>query len=539
MFDVIDTLLRAIAHGRAGRHAEAEALLHQVLAAEPEHPNALFLLGQSALAAGRPDEAVDFLDRALALRPGHRDGRVALARAQLAAGQSWTALDTLEPLAGHTALATVQTLRGTALNALGQPEEAVVAFTHALATQPDDAETHLNLGNAYAELDEPMLAEQHIRRATALQPDLAEAHASLGHLLASLGRVAEAVACNETAIALQPDFAAAHWNQGVALLLGGDLAAGWEKYEWRKRRFPDSFGSAAGPQWDGEPLDGRTILVLAEQGFGDTIQFARYLPPLAQRGARVVVECAPSLVPLLAAMPGVAQACVRDERPAYDLWVDQMSLPRLFETTLAAMPNPDAYLRADADRLAHWHGVLRAGLRVGLVWAGNPLHSNDARRSMPVAALAPIVAAGRGSLVSLQAGARGEDVAALPEVLDYADALTDWRETAAAIAALDLVVTVDTAVAHLAGALGTPVWVMLPHAPDWRWMLDRTDSPWYSCMRLFRQDKPGDWDGVAVRVAGALDDVLRPAGGGDHSIAMPPLTCSVAPVTQTASSEAR
>ena len=539
MSDSIDVLLLAIAHSRAGRHAEAEVLLHQVLAADPDQPNALFLLGESALAGERAEEAVDFLTRALALRPTHRDGRVALARAQLAAGQPWAVLDTLEPLAGHTAFATVQTLRGTALNALGEPAEAVVAFTHALATKPDNAETHLNLGNAYAELDQADLAEQHIRRAIALQPAMAEAHASLGHLLAGLGRVAEAVARNETAIALQPDFAAAHWNQGVALLLGGDMAAGWEKYEWRKRRFPDSFGSAPGPHWDGGPLNGRTILVLAEQGLGDTIQFARYLPMLAQRGATVIVECDPSLVPLLAAMPAVAQACARGRRPAYDVWVDQMSLPRLFRTTLATVPYPAAYLQPDADRVAHWHAILPRGLRVGLVWAGNPLHSNDARRSMPVASLAPIVAAGGGSLVSLQAGARGQEVGSLPGVLPRADALTDWRETAAAVGAMDLVITVDTAVAHLAGALGTPVWVMLPHAPDWRWMLGRTDSPWYGCMRLFRQDSPGDWDGVADRVASALADAIRPAGAADYSIAMPPLTCSVAPVTQAASSDAR
>ena len=539
MSDPIEALLQAIAHSRAGCHAEAEALLHDVLAADPDQPNALFLLGQSALAADRADEAVDYLGRALVLRPNHRDGRVALARAQLAAGQPWTVLDTLEPLAANTALAAAQTLRGTALNALGQPAEAVTAFTHALATRPDDAETHLNLGNAYAELDQAASAEHHIRRAIALQPGMAEAHASLGHLLASLGRVAEAVAGNETAIALQPDFAAAHWNQGVAMLLGGDMAAGWEKYEWRKRRFPDSFGSAPGPQWEGGPLNGRTILVLAEQGLGDTIQFARYLPMLAQRGAQVVVECAPSLVSLLAAIPGVAQACARGRRPAYDVWVDQMSLPRLFRTTLATVPYPAAYLTADDRRVAHWAGTLPAGLRIGLVWAGNPLHSNDARRSMPVAALAPIVAAGHRSLISLQVGARSQDVDDLPGVADYADALTDWRETAAAISAMDLVITVDTAVAHMAGALGTPVWVMLPYAPDWRWMLNRTDSPWYSCMRLFRQESPGDWDGVADRVAAALEDVIRPGGDSDYSIAMPPLTCSVAPVTHAASFDAR
>ena len=536
MSDPIEALLLAIAHCHAGRHAEAEALLHHVLAADPEQPNALFLLGECALAADRPEDAIDALSHALTLRPRHRDCRIALARAQLAAELPWDALDTLEPLERDTALAAAQSLRGTALNALGRPDEAVPAFIHALATKPDHAETHLNLGNAYAELDQPEQAEHHIRRAIALAPEMVAAHTSLGHLLAAAGRVAEAVASAQTAITLQPDFAAAHWNQGVALLLGGDMAAGWEKYEWRKRRFPDSFGNAPGPQWDGSALNGRTILVLAEQGMGDTIQFARYLPLLAQRGARVIVECAASLVPLLGAMPGVAQACARGRRPAYDLWVDQMSLPRLFGTTLDTVPFITAYMRADPDRTAHWDKRLPGGLRVGLAWAGNPLHSNDARRSIPVAALGPIIAAGYGSLVNLQVGGRADELAG---VAACSDGLTDWGETAAAVATLDLVITVDTAVAHMAGALGIPVWVMLPHAPDWRWMLDRTDSPWYSCMRLFRQQRPGDWAGVVDQVAAALEDVMRPVAAPGHSIAMPPLTCSVAPVTQPASSDAR
>ncbi len=535
MSDPIETLLRAIAHHRAGRHEDAEALLHAVLAAEPDQPNALFLLGQCALAQHRTGEAVACLSRALALRPAHRDGRVALARAQLAAGLPDEALETLAPLAGERMLAAAQTLRGTALNALGRPADAVAAFRQAIAANPLDAETHLNLGNAHADLAEADRAEHHVRHAIALQPGLAEAHASLGHLLAGMGRVAEAVACNAAAIALSPDLAAAHWNQGVALLLSGDMKAGWEKYEWRKRRFPASFGSAPGPQWEGGPLNGRTILVLAEQGLGDTIQFARYLPMLARRGARVVVECATSLIPLLAAMPGVERACAHGRRPAYDVWVDQMSLPRLFGTTLDTVPCPGAYLRADATRVAEWDSILPAGLRVGLAWAGNPLHSNDARRSMSVPDLAPILATGRGSLVSLQVGGRSQDVGDMPGVTDLSPRLTDWRETAAAVEAMDLVITVDTAVAHLAGALGIPTWVMLPHAPDWRWMLERSDTPWYSCMRLFRQERPSDWAGVAARIAAALEGVVRP----DYSMAMPPLTCSVAPVTHAASSDAR
>ncbi len=530
--DPISALLAAIALARDGRHAEAEAALAVVLAAEPDQPNALFLLGECALCTGRAREAVAALARNLAIRPHYRDGMLALARAQLAAGLPADALATLAPLAADATLAPAQTLRGTALNALRRPAEAIPAFTAALAADPADAEAALNLGNAHADLDDLDGAERHIRHAAVLQPGLAEAHASLGHVLAASGRVAEAVAAADRAIALRPDLAAAHWNRGVALLLGGDMADGWQGYEWRKRNFPDSFTALPGPQWDGGPLEDRTILVLAEQGLGDTIQFARYLPLLAARGARVVVECAPSLVSLLGTMPGIV-AVPRGSRPTHDVWVDQMSLPRLFGTDLGSVPSPAGYLRPDPVRTAGWDTLLPDGLRVGLVWAGNGLHSNDRRRSMPAASLAPLLAVGGCSFTSLQAGPHAGELAG---VSDVSASLTDWTETAAAVSALDLVVTVDTAVAHLAGALAIPAWVMLPHAPDWRWMLGRQDTPWYAATRLFRQDRPGDWAGVVERVAARL---AASVGNPDYTMAIPPLTCSVAPVTQAASSDAR
>ncbi len=534
MSDVIEDLLLAITCARVGRPAEAERLLHGVLAVEPDNAHALFLLGQCALAEGQEAQAAHHLARALAGRPAHRDTRLMLARALLAAGRATEALATLDPFESDKDLVAAQLLRGTALSALGRPLEAITAFSHAIRANPGDAEAHLNLGNAHAELDEPEAAESHIRRAIAQLPTLLAAHVSLSHLLTSQGRLAEAAAASEAAIALDPDCAVAQWNHGVALLLGGDMAAGWERYEWRKRRFPSCFPSLPGPQWLGEPLDGQTILVLAEQGLGDTIQFARYLPLLARRGARVVLQCADSLAPLLKGVAGVAAVSSRGDPPAHDCWVDQMSLPRLFGTTLANVPYRAGYLSPDPIRAAHWDRLLPAGLRVGLVWAGNKLHSNDRRRSMPVDALAPIAAAG-GAIISLQAGSRAQEAARLPGVADQSAQLTDWGETAALVSVLDLVISVDTAVAHLAGALGIPTWVMLPHAPDWRWLLAREDSPWYASARLFRQGFPGDWDGVAARVAAVLAQVV----GSSQSMAIPPLTWSVAPVTHAASSDAR
>ena len=535
MSDQIETLLLAVSHARAGRQEEAETALRAVLADEPDNGYALYLLGQCALVGGRSAEAAALLARALALRPEHRDSRLSLARALLATARAEDALQALEPLAGEAKLAQVHSLRGSALTMLKRPAEAIAAFQRALAADPADAETELNLGNAYAELDQPELAQHHLRQALALAPHMVEAHASLAHLLTNQGRLEEALAASRTAIEIDPDCTAARWNHAVTLLLSGDFAAGWQEFEWRKRRFANSFSALPKPEWQGGSLAGKTILVLAEQGAGDTIQFMRYLPLLAKRAQQVIMECPPSLAPLVASMPGVIAAMPHGGRSGYDVWTDELSLPRLFGTTLETIPYPAGYLKPDPARALAWDRHLPEGLRIGLAWAGSPLHSNDRRRSMPAAALAPIIAAGGRSIVTLQVGPRARDVAKLFGLTDRSGRLTDWSETAAAISGLDVVITVDTAIAHLAGALGIPAWVMLPFAPDWRWMTARDDSPWYAGMRLFRQDQPGDWTGVAERVATALVSVVRPA----YTINMPPLMWSVAPVTQAASSDAK
>lgn len=531
MFDAVSALLAAIAHQQAGRLVAAETLLRDVLTHDPDEPSALFLLGSTLLARGRARDAIAPLSAAVMLRPGHREQRQALARALLTSERPAEALAVLAPLAGDHALAEIQFLRGTALNATGHPQAAATAFAHTITAAPRHAEAHLNLGNALADLGDAAGAEARMRHAIDLQPDLAAVHASLGFLLTCQGALPGAIASCQRAMDLQPDLAAAHWNQGIALLLAGQMEEGWAQYEWRKHQFPAAFHTPPGLEWDGAPLEGRTLLVMAEQGFGDTIQLCRYLPPLVAGGAHVLLECPTPLMPLLACLPGVSLISARKPRPAYDVWVDQMSLPRLLGTTLGTIPSTDAYLRADPKRMAGWAG-LPDGVRIGVVWAGNPAHSNDRQRSIPVQALMPLLSAATGAFVSLQAGAAAADGPSVLAIADNSAELKDFADTAALIAHLDLVITVDTAVAHLAGALGIPVWVRLPHAPDWRWMLHRKDSPWYPSMRLFRQDQPGHWSGVVDQVATALKAAV-------YNIAMPPLTCSVAPVTQPASAEAK
>ena len=507
MHDALETLLAGLAHHRAGRLGEAQACYAAVPAGDPQHGRALRYRGLAALAAGDPASACVWLRRAAELLPGDVGTLVALARALLACRRAGEARDAAFCAIAHDpGAAEAWFLRGTAASALGEAEAAVGCLRRAVALAPGHASAHLNLGNALADLDRIAAAEAAMRQACDLAPGLAEAHASLGWLLAGLGRLEEAKRACRAALALRPDFAQAHWNLSFAQLLGGEFEEGWREYEWRKRhdRFAPDFSPLPGAEWQGETLAGRTLLVRAEQGLGDTIQLARFLPVLAERGARVVLACDRRLAGLLGRVAGVARVVVRGEpAPEYDRWVDQMSLPRLLGLRVETIPAAEGYLRADPERAAAWDAMLPPKPRIGLVWAGNPGHSNDARRSMPTAALAPIIAAAgaSASLVSLQVGPRSREIATLHGIADRSASLADFEATAALVAGLDLVIAVDTSTAHLAGALGVPVWVMLPSAPDWRWMVGRGDTPWYRAMRLFRQTSPGDWSGPVAAVA--------------------------------------
>ncbi len=387
--------------------------------------------------------------------------------------------------------------RGSALTALGDPIKACAALTRAVALQPDHAASNLNLGNAWADRDDLDTAERLCRNAIALDPGLPEAHASLGYILTARGALPDAIEACEAAIRLAPAFTQAHWNLAIAALLAGDLKRGFTKFEWRKWHEPyrQDFPPLPGPVWDGAMAQGKSILVRSEQGLGDTIQFARFLPLIHQAGGHPVLVCAPSLHPVLGMLPGVTVISPQDRLPPYDAWIDLMSLPHLIGTTLETIPAADGYLRADPYLAATWRARLPSGQKIGVVFAGNPRHANDRRRSIPAV---PLPAIPGTTFINLQHG----PAASLLDLPDWTGKLTDFGQTAALIECLDLVITVDTAIAHLAGALGKPTWVLLPAAPDWRWMLGRSDSPWYGSVRLFRQDAPGDW-------ASVLSSVLR------------------------------
>jgi tetratricopeptide (TPR) repeat protein len=472
--------------------------------------DALYLAALRSLRAGRAAEAIAPLERILAAEPEHGGACLNLARALIECGHAEGALGIL---ARAPSLPESDFLRGTALNGLGRPAQAIEALRKVLAADPGHAAALLNMGNACADLDRWQEAERFCRAAIARDPALVEAHASLGFVLTATGRLREGLAACDAAIGLEPGFAQAQWNRACALLLAGDYERGFEAYEWRKRhpRFLRDFPALPGTEWSGEAARDRIVFVRAEQGFGDTIQFARYLPLIAANGARVILACQSPLAPLLRTLPGIAAIVPRDAVPRYDLWVDQLSLPRLFKTRSDAIPAAAGYLRPDPCRSARWAEELPRGFRVGVVWAGNPAHANDRRRSLPREAVSGVLATPGIRFVSLQLGARSAEAASIAGVADFSSRLSDYAETAALIENLDLVLAVDTSVAHLAGALGKPVWVMLPYAPDWRWLTDRTDSPWYASVRLFRQPRPGDWETVTSQVTAALREADRTA----------------------------
>ncbi len=402
--------------------------------------------------------------------------------------------------------------RGTALRSLRRPHAAREALTRAVVLNPGMAAGWLNLGNVLSDLGHPQEAERHYRSAVRHDPLMAEAWTSLGHLLLEQGLAEEAVTACETAVRLNPGLAEAGWNLAVALLLSGDWPRGFQAYEGRKAHpgFRAAFPPLPGPCWDGRDPRGHVILVRAEQGLGDTIQCARYLRLIVERGGTPVLTCDPGLVPLIATMPGVVALPHATRVEGYDAWIDLMSLPLVFGTDRSTVPLADGYL--PFPRLSARAG----GLRIGIAWAGNPAHANDRRRSLPSLAvcslLAPLLAISGVTFVNLQVGRRAKE-AGLP---DGSAALPDFRATAALVASLDLVISVDSAVAHLAGALGVPVWILLPHAPDWRWLLGREDSPWYASARLFRQAEAGDWGGVIARVIAALKAARPPGAGSDR-----------------------
>jgi Flp pilus assembly protein TadD len=502
----------ALQHHQAGQLHDAEQLYRQILAREPNHADAMHHLGMAAGQAGRNDIAVELIGRAIAIKPDYPEALNNFGNALKGSGQLDEAIAAYrQAIALRPSHPDAHGNLGSALNAKGQHDEAIAAYGRAIALSSSNPVTYYNLGNALkdkGQLDEAMAA---YRRAIALKPNYAEAHFNIGTAQGNKGKIEQAIAAYRRATALKPDYAEAHWNLALALLARGEFAEGWKEFEWRweckdlpRRR------TFAQPQWDGSSLQGRTILLHSEQGLGDTIQFIRYAPLVAEHGGTVIVGTVPELHRLLQGAAGVARWLNQGETvPTFDVHCPLMSLPAIFGTTLETIPPRVPYLQADAEQVVRWKKELAADshrFKVGLAWAGNPTHVNDRNRSISLAALAPLATVQGVSFYSLQKGDAGKQAKASPglHLIDRTDDLKDFADTAALVANLDLVICVDTAVAHLAGALGKPVWTLLPFTTDWRWLLKREDCPWYPSMRLFRQPGRGDWGSVIKRVGEAL-----------------------------------
>lgn len=403
-------------------------------------------------------------------------------------------------------LAEASLFQGYCLHLLGRYEEALAAYDQALDGSPCLVAAWNNRGNTLLKLCRYEQAAESYSRALELAPGLLDARVAMATCYQALGLASEAMSLCEAVLGADSGHAEAHWGKALLLLLNGDYRQGWREYEWRwrKRDFTSPLRNFTQPRWQGEALAGRTILVHAEQGFGDTLQFCRYVPLVAARGARVIFECHPPLVPLMERLAGAVTVVPAGQPlPPFDLHVPLLSLPLIFETAVETIPGTVPYLSAPPGRLSFWRNLVadEGRLRVGLCWAGKSYP--DPGRSCPVDQLVPLAAMAGVAFYSLQVGWNGK----LPlTMVDHVAHVQDFGDTAALISRLDLVITIDTAVAHLAGAMGKPTWTMLPFAPDWRWMLGRDDSPWYPSMRLFRQLTQGSWRDVVQRMGAALQN---------------------------------
>ena len=491
---------------------EAARLLRRWIAREPNVSGAHNNLGIALKGLNRPAEAVAHFNKAIELEPNRGETHYSLGRAQQMLGRLAEARECYE-----RAIA-LRPDHPEANNALAvllaptEPEQALACFRRAIAARPAYADGHNNMGILLHALGRDEEAVASFRRALAIKPDHADAHNNLGLTLRDLNRHEESLRCFELAQAIEPDHVDAHVNEALVRLALGDYAAGWKEYVWRLHSVNFSKGKKrpAQPlwlrQWD---VSGRTILLHGEQGLGDTIQFARFVPKVAALGGKVILAVQRPLTALMAGLAGVSVVRGQgDPVPPFDAFCPLPSLPLAFKTTLETIPADVPYLSAPADRLAKWRAVLDTlgRPRVGLMWTRGAASPQD-RRSLPLRLLLPLLERRDIQFVALQKELPDGEVAlfqstGVPSFLG--ERLADLADTAAIIAMLDLVITIDTSIAHVAGALGKPMWVLLPFSADWRWLHGRSDSPWYPTARLFRQPAPGDWQSVVRQVAEAL-----------------------------------
>lgn len=531
---------------QAGRLGEAKRLYEGFLAKHPDDPEALHLLGMiyaqmrdtaAALglmrraaglaphngslalnlvsllrACGLNQEAAGWVEAVLRREPENGAAHLALAEVLQALDRHAEAVAHYEAALAHgTDAPTALTGLGMTLRALGREEEAEARYRAAHELAPARVGSIVNLALLVLSQGRHAEAQALLERALALAPEEAKTWFQFGNAMLAQHRIDDAKKTFRKAISLAPEDPEAHTHLGLAALLAGDLLEGFREYEWRLRMPKLSIEPLPGPAWNGAALNGAAILVHAEQGHGDILQYVRYAPLVAARGGRVFLRCPADLGRLLRRAPGIAGVITDRALPSgMDVHVHLMSLPHVLGTSLASIPADVPYLAPDAALVRSWRERLGGDsrLKVGVAWRGNPAHPNDRNRSATPDIFRPLLARPNARFFSLQKNPPASDLPLPEDIEDVAEAFTDFDETAACLANLDLVISVDTGIVHLAGALGRPVWVMLPASADWRWMMDRCDSPWYPTMRLFRQSTWRNWHGVMERIAPSLDALL-------------------------------
>ncbi|HVM59505.1 MAG TPA: tetratricopeptide repeat-containing glycosyltransferase family protein [Verrucomicrobiae bacterium] len=471
MKSIGEDLDAAIKAYRDRRYDDAEAACRAALRDAPKDGQACFLLGMVLHKTGRDKEAIQWLSQAAEIQP-----------------------ESAKVFSGL----------GCAHYAMGDDSRAADCFAQSIRLDPQHADAYYSMGNACYRMGQLERAVTLYRTAVELNPRDEESWNNLGTALEDLNRVEEAIAAYDRALEIRPDYARCRGNRAVALLAAGRLGEGFREYEWRWCRNNHRVPSRPYPQpvWGGEPMDDQTLFIHAEQGFGDMIQFVRFAPLARARVARVILECQKPLQRLFQ-FCGCAHAVITpgETPPPFDRYIPLVSLARVLRITLDTIPNKTPYLVAPP--IADLPSVAAGCYKVGLAWTGDPRHHHDATRSIPLEKLVPLLQAPGITFFSLQVPVPARDrrcLRSLPRVVDLSGRLTDFYDTAAVIGQLDLVISVDTAVAHLAGALGKPTWTLLPHCADWRWLRERSDTPWYPTMRLLRQPRSGDWESL-IRLA--------------------------------------
>lgn len=445
-----DALNIAVKNHNEGKLKEAEIIYRKILDKYPENSDALHLLGLIAHQNNKNNEAVKLIEKAIQI-----NSKLSIYHGNL----------------------------GMVYDALGKEEESARCYIKAIEINNKYKKAHL-------------------------------AHYNLGIFFRNKGEIEKALEHFNKAIELNEDFPDAHWNRSLILLLIGNLIEGWKDYEYRfKKQNPSDSRIFKKPKWDGSSLNGKKILIISEQGYGDNIQFIRYIPLVKERGAYIILECRKELEGLLREFPGIDEIIIKEKNSVpnidFDYYIHVMSLPAIFNTSISNIPNKVPYIKADHKLVEKFRMIMNKGdFKIGISWAGNPDQENDKNRSTQFEKFKFLKEFPKVGVYSLQKGEASRQLNDL-DIVDLTDEINNFSDSAAAIENLDLIITVDTAVAHLAGAMGKPVWTVLTFMPDWRWFIDRNDSPWYPSMKLFRQQKHGDWDGVFNKVKNELRSLLK------------------------------